>query len=174
MITCPVHNILFQDESEVYQHVNKAEPDDKFPKLECCICSKSFKHMCLFMKHLRKELRILPYRCNLCGKHVNTYASLQLHMKRLHSSEKLPPKEKNFKCDQCGKLFYSRGHLNEHINGVHNRSSSVQCPECGKSFHTAKRMKKHLFNAHKESAEQFRSWSGGKNEPFATIAIKFN
>ena len=61
-ITCPIHNILFYEESEVYQHVNKNGPEDKFPKLECCICNKTFKHMCLFMKHLRKELRIAPYR----------------------------------------------------------------------------------------------------------------
>ena len=61
-ITCPIHNIRFYEESEVYQHVNKNGPEEKFPKLECCICNKSFKHMCLFMKHLRKELRIAPYR----------------------------------------------------------------------------------------------------------------
>ena len=110
----------------------------------------------------------------MCGKHVNTYASLQLHMTRIHSNEKLPPKEKTFKCDHCEKMFYSRGHLNEHINGVHNRGSrTVQCPVCHKGFNTEKRMKKHLFNAHKESAEEFRnSWRN--SEPFATIDIRLN
>ena len=153
---------------------NPAVPDvDKFPKLECCICGKTFKHMCLFMKHLRKELRIAPYRCNICQKHVNTYASLQMHMKRLHGNEKIVPKEKTFKCDQCSKMFYSRGHLNEHINGVHNRTT-VACPVCQKNFNTAKRMKKHLFNAHKESAEEFRNAWKNMSEPFTTIDIKFN
>ena len=171
VITCPVHNILFQHESEVYQHVNKAEPHDKFPKLECCNCGKSFKHMCLFMKHLRKELNILPYRCNLCGKHVNTYASLQLHVKRMHQGEKVGPKEKNFKCDHCDKCFGTRGHLNEHINGVHNQGAAMACPICQKIFNTAKRMKKHLFNAHKESAEEFRNaWK--HDPPFANITIQ--
>ena len=43
-ITCPIHNILFKQENDVFIHVNKAEPEDKFPKLECCMCGKVFKH----------------------------------------------------------------------------------------------------------------------------------
>ena len=85
-VTCPIHNILFKQEEEVFQHVNKASPYDKFPKLQCCMCESHFKHMCLFMKHLRRHLRISPYRCNLCQKHLNTYASLQHHMLRIHRS----------------------------------------------------------------------------------------
>lgn len=175
-VTCPIHNILFKQESEVFQHVNVAEPEDKFPKLQCCMCEKSFRHMCIFMKHMRRHLRISPYRCSICQKHVNTYASLALHMKRMHSNEKADetlPKEKSHKCEQCGKMFGSKGHLNEHILGVHDRSSVTNCPVCHKSFNTAKRMKKHLFNAHKDTAETFKdAWKN--TEPFATIAIKFN
>ena len=173
-IKCTIHNILFFQESEVFQHVNKAEPDEKFPKLECCVCGKTFKHMCIFMKHLRKELGIQPYQCDICKKMVNTYASLQLHMKRLHGNEKMPPREKSYKCDLCPKMFYSRGHLNEHVNGVHNKSSTtVPCPVCHKAFNTMKRMKKHMTNAHKEAAEDYKiAWK--HTEPFATIAVELN
>ena len=86
-VTCPIHNILFKQEDEVFQHVNRAGPYEKFPKLQCCMCDQSFKHMCLFMKHLRRHLRISPYRCNVCQKHLNTYASLQHHMMRIHKSD---------------------------------------------------------------------------------------
>ena len=64
-ITCPIHNILFKQESEVFIHVNKAEPDDKFPKLECCMCGKVFKHSKYlpmgrfhFLSIHRKKIRI--------------------------------------------------------------------------------------------------------------------
>lgn len=173
-ITCPIHNILFKQESEVFQHVNTAEPDDKFPKLECCMCGRVFKHMCIFMKHMRRHLRIAPYRCNECGKMVNTYASLALHKKKLHGNEKDDPKEKikPFKCDECGRSFGSKGHLNEHTLGVHSQAP-VSCPICQKSFNTEKRMRKHLLNSHKEHAEEFRTaWKS--TEPFQTITIKFN
>ena len=194
-ITCPIHNILFKQENDVFIHVNKAEPEDKFPKLECCMCGKVFKHskfdpklfytstdynililsilVCIFMKHMRRHLRISPYRCNVCQKHVNTYASLALHMKRLHSAEKDAPRERKYPCEECGKMFLSRGHLNEHIKGVHDRSNVTNCPICEKQFNTEKRMRKHLLNAHKESAEEFRAaWKA--TEPFQTITIKFN
>ena len=164
-IICPIHNILFQEEREIYQHVNEAEPEDKFPKLSCCICKQTFKHMCLFMKHWRRHLNIAPYKCNIagCAKEVNTYASLQLHIKRMHGTEQdKPVKEKNFKCDQCLKMFYSRGHLNEHIKGVH-QPTNVRCPDCTKTFSTTKRMKKHLLNAHKESAAMYREAGFWKN-----------
>ena len=58
--------------------------------------------------------------CNECGKMVNTYASLALHKKKLHGNEKDDPKEKikPFKCDECGRSFGSKGHLNEHTLGM--------------------------------------------------------
>ena len=158
-IICPIHNILFQEEKEVYQHVNEAEQEDKFPKLTCCICKQTFKHMCLFMKHWRRHLNIAPYKCDMCGKEVNTYASLQLHIKRIHENVNDKPKERAYKCEQCAKTFYSKGHLNEHIKGVH-QTASVLCPDCPKVFSTEKRMKKHLFNTHKDSAKMYReAWN---------------
>ena len=168
-IICPIHNILFQEEREIYQHVNEAEPEDKFPKLVCCICKQGFKHMCLFMKHWRRHLNIAPYKCDIdgCAKEVNTYASLQLHIKRMHNTDHdKPVKEKTFKCDQCLKTFYTRGHLNEHIKGVH-QPTNVRCPDCTKTFSTTKRMKKHLLNAHKESAAMYReAWKNDDTKTF--------
>ena len=62
-------------------------------------------------------------RCEICSKQVNTFASLNLHMKRLHSG----PKEvqlKTFACQYCIKVFGTKGHLKEHILGVHDQSRS--------------------------------------------------
>ena len=130
--------------------------------------------VCIFMKHMRRHLRIAPYRCSVCHKHFNTYASLAQHLKRIHGNEKEGPKEKKYPCDECGKVFASKGHLNEHIAGVHDRSNVTNCPICEKQFNTEKRMRKHLLNSHKESAEEFRMAWSNKNEPFQTITIKYD
>ncbi len=170
-VVCPIHNILFKKESEVFQHVNVADPGDKYPKLQCCMCDNSFRHMCIFMKHMRRHLRIAPYRCQQCHKHMNTYASLAMHTRRVHGNEKLPPKEKIHKCETCSKTFANKGHLNEHIQGVHG-NTVTNCPVCHKSFNTQKRMKKHLFNSHKESADEYRAAWRVANEPFTAMTIK--
>jgi len=163
-VTCPVHNVLFKNEDEIFDHVNVISDDDVTAnsgdvtakvKLQCCLCVKTFRHMCLFMKHLRQHLRISPYRCKICGKSVNTYASLQHHIKHIHNpSGQLLPVKKNdqkFTCNLCNRTFGARGHLKEHVLGVHDRSLAICCPICQKTFHTKKRMRKHLVNSHKDA-----------------------
>ena len=54
-----------------------------------------------------------------------------------------------FSCKYCERVFRNRGHLNEHVSGVHERSLVVPCPICQKDFATRKRMRKHLINSHK-------------------------
>ena len=169
-VTCPIHNILFKNENEIYHHVNTANPDEKYPNLKCCMCEKTFRHMCIFMNHLRRHLRISPYRCDVCQKNVQSYASLQLHYKRTHSEAQTGTPFKSFVCEYCTKVFGTKGHLKEHIAGVHERYNNVNCPVCHKSFNTQKRMKKHLFNTHKDMADQFRSHA--KVEAYAGLSVK--
>ncbi|QQP39439.1 Zinc finger protein 729 [Caligus rogercresseyi] len=76
----------------------------------------------------------------------------------MHASDH-PEEEALFRCEHCFKGFTTKGHLKEHISGVHERYNNVHCPVCHKSFNTQKRMKKHLFSSHKDMADQFRSHS---------------
>ena len=147
-------------------------------------------------QHLRRHLKISPYRCGVCGKTVNTYASLQLHQQRMHGMARVPPllKEKGkeesqaeedsqgeggeealpkvqgrlFHCSLCSKSFVTKGHLKEHVDGVHDHSTVSNCPVCGKAFNTEKRMRKHLFNTHKDVAEGYRKHT--KLEEFTDTA----
>jgi len=158
-ISCPKHNVLFNDEVEVSQHF-KSEDENQVGKstLECCLCQKQFRHICIFMKHLRQHLGISAYRCKHCDKCVNSYASLTEHMARIHKTgaDGMKAKEvrkanrsQTFRCPQCNRHFRNKGHLNEHVAGVHERNVVVPCPVCHKAFHTKKRMRKHLINSHR-------------------------
>lgn len=175
-VTCPIHNILFKQESEVFQHVNRADSPKNDPDLVCCMCAKSFKHMCNFMKHMRNHLNIRAYRCGVCQKHFNSYASLKVHQQNLHGIHLVKENKvesapgDRFVCEQCSRSFNTKGHLKEHMLGVHDTSQSVPCPICEKTYRTEKRMKKHLFNTHKDAADRFRRHV--KVETFADLTLQ--
>ena len=73
-----------------------------------------------------------------------------------------------FHCSLCSKSFVTKGHLKEHIDGVHDHTTVSNCPVCGKAFNTEKRMRKHLFNTHKDVAEDYRKHT--KLEEFTDTA----
>ena len=73
-----------------------------------------------------------------------------------------------FHCSLCSKSFVTKGHLKEHVDGVHDHSTVSNCPVCGKAFNTEKRMRKHLFNTHKDVAEGYRKHT--KLEEFTDTA----
>ncbi len=145
-VTCPIHNILFHNESEVFQHVNQAPPDAPHARLQCCMCASVFRHMCHLMKHLRRHLRLQPYRCGVCDKYFNCFSSLTNHQRNQHgvdplseerrkggterggendSSQEEVSKAQSFHCDQCSKCFSTKGHLKEHVLGVHQGTNQV-------------------------------------------------
>ena len=96
------------------------------------------------------------FRCEICSKQLKTFASLGLHMKRIHSQEK-ETQLKTFVCEFCFKVFGTKGHLKEHIQGVHDQSRSTPCPICQTNYQTDKRMRKHIYNSHPDVAPHFRS-----------------
>ena len=99
-------------------------------KIKCEICDKEFKTKNGLKNHfnithdLEKE-----HHCNICQKAFNILNQLTTHMKVVHSKNK-----KHHKCDSCGKEYSQTGHLNRHINAIHNSQKDHKCDSCGKSF----------------------------------------
>ena len=44
----------------------------------------------------------------------------------------------NVMCQHCGKKFYSKHHLNEHVAAIHEKSKNFKCLKCEKTFPTKK------------------------------------
>jgi uncharacterized Zn-finger protein len=84
--------------------------------------------------------------CHICGK-VLRRNSLHNHNRRVHNNER------NFFCDYCGKGFYLKGILLDHIVThlpKHIRGKSIKCSQCPKLFTTPGTLRFHFKDVHAE------------------------
>ena len=64
-------------------------------------------------------------RINVCG---NFFRYIKKHIKSIHE------RQRNYKCDYCGKYLNESGSLKNHIKTVHDGQRSYKCGSCGKLF----------------------------------------
>ena len=55
------------------------------------------------------------------------------------------------KCEECGKVFSKKGHLDRHVRTIHQgvKDESEPCPHCGKVFTTKSSLEPHIEAVHK-------------------------
>jgi len=66
-------------------------------------------------------------------------------------SEKVPTGRKQYGCEHCGKLFKQIGHLNAHVEEVHELDQSSKshiCAQCGKGYPSARKLNYHMTYTH--------------------------
>ncbi|XP_075425419.1 LOW QUALITY PROTEIN: uncharacterized protein LOC142465285 [Ascaphus truei] len=80
---------------------------------------------------IHKNLSVMKYKCNECGKNFNNKSDYTIHQ-RTHNTERL------YKCSDCGKSFSLKPYLVRH-QIIHTGEKPFVCSECGKCF---------LSNAH--------------------------
>ena len=85
------------------------------------------------------------WNCSFCEKSYCQKPALNLHVGKIHSGSI----EKNLKCDECPKLFYTKAELNVHFQRMHgSMKKSHQCTECPKMFFQVGDMKAHVKGVH--------------------------
>ena len=92
--------------------------------------------------HLKDHLAPKLHKCDLCGKDFAKMATLNDHRLSIHEKRELPcPYE------DCTKVFFLRGVLRKHIQGVHLQTR-FQCNLCRKSFSLKGDLKVHVKGVH--------------------------
>ena len=84
----------------------------------------------------------LGHKCNLCDKYFGMIGRLRDHLKFDHEQGK------QFKCDECNKIFASAQFLNNHTKKVHDKLS--KCKECNKLFLFKYRLRFHMKEVHEK------------------------
>ncbi|GFQ69739.1 uncharacterized protein TNCT_162101, partial [Trichonephila clavata] len=72
--------------------------------------------------------------------------------------------KKVFNCFECGKVFYQRNSLNQHVKTVHAASFSFLCPVCSKNCVTIHGLIRHL-NMHATNGEENVPSTSTENNP---------
>ncbi len=64
-----------------------------------------------------------------------------------------PVKEKQFKCEHCGKMFMRKTHVTTHIKMVHEQVRDYKCNFCDKAFSTRSNLTKHIHTMHEKARD---------------------
>ncbi|XP_064652009.1 zinc finger protein 62 homolog [Lineus longissimus] len=99
-------------------------------------CGKKFHHKGHFNAHLRTHTDERPYICSICGWAAKELSASKKH-ELIHTR-----KHKEFKCQECGKVFQNIGRLKTHSQ-CHNTERPYLCCICGKSFLDRKTCQNH-------------------------------
>ncbi|KAK6726029.1 hypothetical protein RB195_004381 [Necator americanus] len=100
--------------------------------VQCQVCGLMLKHASKIKAHIRTHTGDRPYVCVYCDAHFNTSGTLNMHVKRKHTSGERP-----FACTwDCGKRFVSLSTRNEHERVVHAGTKRYECtvPGCHRMF----------------------------------------
>ena len=110
----------------------------------CKKCDKTFWNSLLLKIHYRKTHKeqvdpskiVATHKCQLCSKTFISVAMLKLHTCRRPCRQ--------FKCQNCDKLYKSQSSLVEHIEMVHSdKKPEYTCEQCGKVYARLRSLKYH-------------------------------
>lgn len=118
----------FPSEEQVSSHLKICKNN-----LICSYCNNTFYSERSLRCHLRLHHRSNPpleIKCEICNETFKNYNARSYHKITRHNTE-----GKKYSCEVCGKAFFFKNSLSQHLE-CHSRDvSRVVCPICGKSFH---------------------------------------
>ncbi|WAR26752.1 ZG57-like protein [Mya arenaria] len=129
------------DENDVPLEKHMEECQGRIP-FKCPECSKEFQYesslKCHVVSHYPDQPKL--FSCNQCDYKSNYKANLKKHIRHIHEQRG----ERNIKCTECDKLFFSEDNMKRHLK-LHSEERPYKCQqeECDKAFKTVNGLKTH-------------------------------
>ena len=74
---------------------------------------------------------------------------LKVHIDLEPKSSTLLERQKDHKCEYCGKSFFQKSKLSQHITTVHKGNKDGVCGHCGETFYHANELRNHYDSVHR-------------------------
>ncbi|XP_034739039.1 zinc finger protein 836-like [Etheostoma cragini] len=131
------HNNVQKNYSSGWQTMGRRCSDG----FSCLLCQKVSKSKYQLIEHFRTHTGEKPIECERCTAVFRFRGQLNSHQKRCH----LPMK--GTQCAKCEKIFYSQVKYSKHVAKSHRVCPNL-CKVCGKGFFYKGRLKNHMARYH--------------------------
>ncbi|XP_070203245.1 zinc finger protein 664-like [Littorina saxatilis] len=108
----------------------------------CYTCGEIFSDKSAFLNHIETHGEVVEKRfvCELCPYATHVQCYLRYHTKHKHPTG---PRVRSHICEHCGKAFYEKLVLDEHVKYTHLRKRKFVCDVCSKVFYRPGTLAKH-------------------------------
>jgi len=137
-----VHN-MSKDLVSPEQYLERKKMSHIPEKFTCQYCPKMFKFQSSVINHTKRyhtETKLVP--CEHCGKEVKQ-SNMDMHYKNNHATPR-------YTCNQCGKTFYFKALMVNHIAVMHEGQKNHVCDLCGAKFGIKKSLERHVRCQHED------------------------
>jgi KRAB domain-containing zinc finger protein len=150
-VLCKYCPTLFTSDIRLKKHLHKAHSENAWT---CSDCGRSFPGKASFEVHTQMHA---VRTCRACGAQFSNRGCYREHRAKCEPDARpitaSMPRNKRanirdpatFTCDYCGKTYFSRPQLKNHIIWIHMDVRPHQCQWCGKRFYTPARLAEHCI-----------------------------
>ncbi|KAF6202957.1 hypothetical protein GE061_003365 [Apolygus lucorum] len=112
----------------------------------CGICGKRYKHKANRNNHMRHECGKVPkFSCTSCDYKSHLSANVKRHFVSKHGSFCSKRRYWRYPCDQCGRSYKHKSHLNSHIRYECGKEPQFACDFCPYKSKQKSHLKQHMF-----------------------------
>ncbi|KAJ8260452.1 hypothetical protein GJAV_G00182340 [Gymnothorax javanicus] len=144
---CRICGSRFLSQEDLRFHVDSHEGSDP-ERFRCLQCSYSCRRWSSLKEHMFNHEGTKPYKCMECD-YSSVYRKDVVRHSAVHNKDKkrkadLTPKNMQFPCPVCGKIYPMQKRLTQHMK-THSTEKPHMCDKCGKSFKKRYTFKMHLL-----------------------------
>ncbi|CAG9859489.1 unnamed protein product [Phyllotreta striolata] len=145
--SCTVCDRTFHRKDHLKNHVKVHSPQKDV--YVCDNCKKQYTSLLSYRKHLALHAAEEGnLTCQICQLVFESKEKILFHLK-IHAGSRTVknPNEKKFKCDECGRRFFTRKDVRRH-NVVHTGMRDFLCQYCPQRFGRKDHLVRHIKKSH--------------------------